>query len=590
MKVARVLEALKRGFSPPEKLHPADWCEKYVENIPYSPIPGPFRAVNSPMVRDVMAAIVNPRVRTVCVSACIQSGKTLAPELSLAWICANAPGPAMWLDITDDSAKDQGEGRLRPLFENCKPVKALFNPDKNKMRNRTMIFTNGMSLWVAGAKNKRNLQRRSIRWLFGDETWLWEPGRMAEAEARVAAFGYLGKCVFMSQGSFEGDDTDKKFKSTDQNEWCFACPQCGKFQPFVWENLRFNSNLADAAGRRDFNAIRESAHYVCPHCNAVIENSDTARRQLNAHAKFIRQNPAAAADTVGFHWNALATTDWGLLAELFLRAKDAAKRGDVSDLQAFVQKRLAKPWKDDDETFDLASAIVPEGHFKIGDDFPQEASFHPESGAIIPTGTAAPQGSNVFPLRFLSVDVQDGYFYWVLRGWSETGSSRLLDCGMAQRFSELEALARGNNVFPPFVFIDCGFQTPQVLAFCAKNNFTAMRGDARNEWLFKDGKKRFYSPCDRVAVGRDLFARRFFFSNLRIKDMFAAIRAGNSEAPWEVPSDAPPHYLRQLASEKRNNEKQVWEQIGHRANHFFDCEVMQIAAANMLKLVGKESA
>lgn len=39
---------------------------------------------------------------------------------------------------------------------------------------------------------------------------------MAEAEARVAAFGWLGKCIFMSQSGEDDDDTHRKFLTTDQ--------------------------------------------------------------------------------------------------------------------------------------------------------------------------------------------------------------------------------------------------------------------------------------------------------------------------------------------------------------------------------------
>lgn len=586
----RIFNAFKRGFTPAEKLSPADWAERNVEAIPYSPIPGPFRVANSPMTRAVMDAIVSPRVRTVVVSACIQSGKTLAPELALAYIVRNAPGPAMWLDITDESAKDQGEGRLRPLFENCPPVRELFNADKNKMRNRTMIFANGMTLWVCGAKNKRNLQRRSIRWLFGDETWLWEPGRMAEAEARVAAFGYLGKCVFMSQGSFEGDDTDKKFRSSDAREWCFRCPRCGEQQPFVWENLRFDSTAKTAEGERDFRAVRDSVRYVCPHCGGELENSDALRRRLNASACFVPTNLAACGDVAGFHWNALATTDWGLLAEQFLRAKDAAARGDVSDLQAFVQKRLAKSWKEDDETLDFAASIVPEGEFRLREPFPKEARFLTKTGGIVPAGTRIAEGEETFPLRFMTVDVQDAYFVWAIRSWSAEGDSRLFDCGMAQSFDELRRIAEDAGLFRPFVFLDCGFRPESVFAFCAEFGASALRGDAKNEWRFRDGKTRFYSPCEKIAVGRAKFARRYFFSNTRCKDILAALRAGKTSARWEIPLDAPENYLRQISAEIKNPQTMRWEQIGKRANHFFDCETMQIAVALMLKIIGKESS
>ena len=34
----------------------------------------------------------------------------------------------------------------------------------------------------------------------------------------------------------------------------------------------------------------------------------------------------------------------------------------------------------------------------------------------------------------------------------------------------------------------------------------------------------------------------------------------------------------------------MWERIGSRPNHEFDCEAMQVAAATMLKIVGREAA
>jgi hypothetical protein len=39
----------------------------------------------------------------------------------------------------------------------------------------------------------------------------------------------------------------------------------------------------------------------------------------------------------------------------------------------------------------------------------------------------------------------------------------------------------------------------------------------------------------------------------------------------------------------RKSGKWLWERIGKRANHYWDCEAMQVAAAVMLKLVGQES-
>lgn len=69
------------------------------------------------------------------------------------------------------------------------------------------------------------------------------------------------------------------------------------------------------------------------------------------------------------------------------------------------------------------------------------------------------------------------------------------------------------------------------------------------------------------------------------------ITPGPFAPTWEVPDDIPDEYLTQMESEHRTKEKGkwIWLQIGNRANHYFDCEAMQTAAATMLKLIGREA-
>jgi phage terminase large subunit GpA-like protein len=126
------------AWRPPDRRPPWQWCEEHIGAIPYSPMPGRFRSDNSPWVREVMEAIVDPRVRLVSILASIQSSKTTAPELTLCYIIANLPGPALWLDQTDEDAKDQSESRLQKLFDECPPVRALFPRNRHKKRNTTI--------------------------------------------------------------------------------------------------------------------------------------------------------------------------------------------------------------------------------------------------------------------------------------------------------------------------------------------------------------------------------------------------------------------------------------------------------------------
>ena len=181
----------------PDRISPWKWCENNIKNIPYSPIPGNFKSANSPWVKEVMEVMGNADVREVSIIAPVQSSKTISAELFLCYIIANYPGPCLWLSQTDADAKDQAESRLHKLFLECDAVKNLFPLDRHKKKTQTVHFANGMTLWVLGAHAKSNLQSRSIRWLFCDETWQWPSGHMQQAQARVTAFGWLGKCIFL---------------------------------------------------------------------------------------------------------------------------------------------------------------------------------------------------------------------------------------------------------------------------------------------------------------------------------------------------------------------------------------------------------
>ena len=580
---------LRDAWTPADRREPWRWCEDHIKSIPYSPLPGPFRSENSPWIREVMEAIVDPKIRLVSIIAAVQSSKTTSPELTLCYIIANLPGPCLWLDQTDEDAKDESESRLQKLFESCEPVKKLFPKNKNKQRNCTIHFSNGMTLWLLGAYNKTNLQRRSIRWLFGDETWRWPVGHMAEAEARTTAFGWLGKCVFMSQGGEENDDTHRKFETTDMREWHYKCPKCGKYIPYKWENVEWDDDCKDENGEYDFSKINHSTALKCPECGEYFEDSDRMRRILNKDGKFIALNPNASKENVGFHWNALASMSWGKLAELYLRAKIAARKGDSSLLQQFYQKRLALAWREFAEDYRLE---IASGSYNSGDVWDEEAGFN-KLGEII----APPFAENevIAPLRIMSVDVQMNCFYLVVRAWSINGSSRLLWHEKVLTWEDIEEIQKRFKILDNLVFVDAGYNSFEVYKHCGERNWIALMGDNRANFFHRlpNGKTvlRFYSPVKHIFISRYVKCRMHFWSNLNVKDTLARIRRNQNPADgatWEVPTDISEDYLKQMESEHRikNGNSWIWEQIGNRPNHYLDCEAMNCAGALMLKIVG----
>ena len=588
-------EIWREAWQPPDRRPAWAWCEDHVQGIPYSPTPGRFRSENSPWIREVMEAITDPRIRLVSIIASVQSSKTTAPELTLCYIVANLPGPALWLDQTDEDARDYSEARLQKLFDQCAPVARLMptGVHRHKRKNSAIHFTNGMTLWILGAHNKTNLQRRSIRWLIGDETWRWPEGHMAEAEARVTAFGWLGKCIFMSQGGEEDDDTHRKFLTTDQREWTFACPRCSHRQAFLWENVEWSKTARDELGEWDFGEVRRTASLRCEGCGHHFADTDRNRRELNSSGRFVARNPKASAENAGFHWNALCAMSWGQLAELYLRAKASARKGDVSLLQQFYQKRLGLPWREYVEDYRLE---ITRSGYKRGESWEEEGAVDPRSGRIL--AAPLPARSGLIALRFLTVDCQRDHLFLVARAWAGDGSSRLIWHERVHTFSDVAAVQERFGVHPSLVFVDAGHATYEVYRECSARGWTALMGDKRATFTHSiKGRKsieRFYSPRRRVVLGRGQSCSVFYWSNLNIKDTLARLRRNQDPADgptWEIPDDTGEDYLAQMESERRvrRGGRWIWEQIGARPNHYFDCEAMQAAAATMLKIVGREA-
>jgi hypothetical protein len=200
--------------------------------------------------------------------------------------------------------------------------------------------------------------------------------------------------------------------------------------------------------------------------------------------------------------------------------------------------------------------------------------------------------------RFMTVDKQRDHYWCVIRAWRANSESRLLWCGRADTWEELEQLRCRYRVRDTLTFIDCGFATDEVYHQCARRNWTAMRGTGKNSFrhVLRGNRAvdRAFSPFGSAQVGAGLRARYVFWCVDRAKDILDSLRNGRGAA-WEIPDDVPRYYLDQIDSEvKREVVSQVTKQIelrwvrAKRANHLWDCEAMQVAAALMLTLFGQQ--
>ena len=577
-----------------EVLRPSDsgdvveWLEENVMAIPDSPIPGPFRSERTPWIAEALRLAADPEVRLITVLASIQSGKSLFARLFSCHMIANAPGPAMILQANDAEAKDFVTRYLRPLWKNCPPVQARL-ADGDMDRSSVADFDR-MMLYCRGIWNEANLQRLSLRYVIADECWLAPAGHLAEASARVTAFGWMGKRIFMSQGGRAGQEFHQLHESTDQRDWNFKCPSCGTLQPWVWEQIRFPDD-AKQNGVWDLSKISDGTTYECNKCTIRLPDNNATRLEANSGGCFVPTSVSSNKGHIGLHWNSLATMSWGELGVLMLKAKQAADEyGDEEPRRIFKQKRLALPWSEEGGEM---TTTAESGNYNLADDWENEAVITPR--AKLHERKEAPNGS--VPFRTMGVDVQRGHFWVVVRRWSVSGHSRLKAFARIDTWQGVEEFGKTHGVHYAFVFVDSGDNTQEVYRESTKRRWKCARGSGNEDFAStdKDGNttRRFYSEKQRILVpGLPNRAELVVWSNLAGKDLLYGLR---SRRLHTYPLDASGEYIDQLNAEVRVKDRRTGKPQwilpqGKKDNHALDCELLCLLAAVRWGIVGREQS
>ena len=564
-----------------------EWLEANVLAIPDSPMPGPFRAERTPWIAEALRIAADPETRLLTMLASIQSGKSLLARLFSCYVIANQPGPTMVLQATDAEAKDFSIRYLRPVWNNCPPVKAKFKNDD--MERSTTSDFDRMTIYCRGIHNETNLQRLSLRYIIADECWMAPQGHLAEASARVTAFGWMGKRIFMSQGGRANQEIHQLQETTDQRDWNFRCTKCDALQPWVWEQVRFPDE-AKQTGSWDLQKVSTGTTYECAGCQARLPDNNATRIEANSRGCFVATTSAANSGHIGLHWNSLSTMSWGELAVMMIKAKESAEMyGDEEARRQFKQKRLALAWAEEGgEIVNIAQAA----NYNCADDWEGESVITPKGKVVDRDG--APDGS--FPFRTAGIDVQRGHFFGVIRRWSKNGHSRLKAFAKIDTWQDVEAFVKKHAVHPALVMVDSGDAAQDVYRQTAMRGWKCAKGSGNEDFSVttKDGKttRRFYSDKQTIMVpGLQTRAVLVVWSNLAGKDLMHGLR---SRKVFTYALDAGQDYVDQMNAEVRVKDRRTGKPQwilpqGKKDNHAFDCELLGLLAAVRWGIVGKET-
>lgn len=595
--MSNALTAWTRAWSLPDRRSMGEWAKDHVKLGGGYARQGGFDLSTCRHLVEPFAAVQDERVREITCRAAIQTQKTLFVEVTLLWSIANEPGPGMWTQQDDDSAKEHTKGRFRGLLRSCEPVARLMPRDRHDRSTNEIYF--GDFYWLINGANLNNLQSKSIRWKFNSECWLWKQGLLTHARRRVSAYARDGisKIINESQGSMHGDDFDKLWHEGTQEIRAVICSGCGKLQPLEFfarmesdEKERAGVIWAEDAQREDGtwkeSRVRETVRWRCPSCGHDHENNARTRAGWNTHGAYIKRNAEADGKHRSFCWNALIADDLGTLAMEFISANQFKKRGIIQPLKDFYMQRLALPWRDLQEDLGRVEVITLSDYTLAG---------------IDPTTKVENEAK-----RFMTIDRQRDHFWAVVRAWRSDGTSRLLWRGRISTIEQAEQVRERFGIEPQLCGEDAQYSTDQVYADCVKYGYTALHGsgdDSFNHIFGKQKVARYYSPLKWTQVPGGQ-ARYMFWASDPVKDVLAAHR---SAPGWELPSDIGDQYLHQLGVPQVQSDgtrKQTggevkrekinkgtgrsewrWAKVG--ANHYLDCEAMQCALALALGIIAQ---
>lgn len=337
----RLFQKLMKSFATPPDMTVSQWADAYRMLSPEaSAEPGKWRTDRAPYQREIMDAVSDDRCEKVVIMSSAQVGKSEIILNMIGYHIDYDPAPIMYVLPTDSMAETFSKDRVSPMIRDTPSLKEKVENVKSRSSGNTIYHKSfqGGHLTFIGANTPSQLASRPIRILLADEIDRFPDSAGTEGDPlqlaikRTTTF-WNRKIIEVSTPTIKGvSKIEKEYESSSKEHLNVACPHCGKYQTYEWEQLKFDHE----SGTKNFTLLG----YQCRFCGKIEREVVWKRQPI----KWIAEKPEIR-NVRGFHLNELASPwkHWEEVVDDFLEAK----RQGREMLKVWHNTSLGLPWEED---------------------------------------------------------------------------------------------------------------------------------------------------------------------------------------------------------------------------------------------------
>lgn len=540
-------------------------------SVAESPLGGKWDTNNTPYLRKIMDCFSDTSTEIISFLKPSQVGATEIGINICAYTVDHDPARLLYVMPDEELAKDFSVDRLKKAFQATPTVaEKLLTAERGKAL--AIRFPGGF-IRLTGAQSPAKLASWAIPRVVMDEVDKYPRWSGKEASPiklvteRTKNFPWR-KIMIMSTPTTEAGNVYQAYINSDvKYRYYVPCPECGEWQTFNFEKLKFPK---EKDGKFDLGRVRANTYYECCACGFHIE--DKHKKAMLRKGKWITEDKFNGTPRkIGFSINSMYSpfVTFADVATQFVESKN-----DPSLLMNFVNSWLGEPWRS------KASRLETSAIMQQRTDTP--AGYVPKWAKILTGG----------------VDVQQGYFYWVIRAWGANMTSQKIACGKAMTFDDVRQvmdtdwhIENDYRTMQVILYcVDSGYKTEDVYDFCYMNMPCAVPVKGSSKQM---PTKYRISSTEPNSLRRNKILNLYTVDTDQYKNWIAAhiaIPVGQPGA-WQVDADTDEEYAQMICSEHKivvdegRYPVERWKKIAaHRANHYLDCEVYAAVAGDIMNV------